>query len=103
MSRFFTRLVDDIVKPLKRFFWRTGYNYRKFNYLGEWHSHPSFRPTPSRQDTQSMLEIVTDSDTGANFAILLIVRLKDVQEIEATATVFFPEDKSFKCQLIKEK
>ena len=30
---FFIRLVTDIVKPLKGFFKRTGYNYRKFNYL----------------------------------------------------------------------
>ena len=100
---FFVRLVEDIVKPLRGFFKRTEYNYKKFNYLGEWHSHPSFRPVPSQQDIQSMLEIVTDSDTGANFAVLLIVRLKDVQEIEATATVFFRDGKIFKCQLIKEK
>ena len=50
-----------------------------------------------------MLEIVTDSDTGANFAILLIVRLKDIQEIEGTTTAFFPDGNTFKCQLIKEK
>ena len=100
---FFIRLVADIVKPLKGFFKRTGYNYRKFNYLGEWHSHPSFPPVPSQQDIQSMQDIVTDSDTGANFAILLIVRLKDTQEIEATATAFFRGDGSFECELIKEK
>ena len=100
---FFLRLVADIVKPLKGFFKRTEYNYRKFNYLGEWHSHPSFPPVPSQQDTQSMLEIVTDSDTGANFAILLIVRLKDVQEIEATATAFFRDSRFVECQLIKGK
>ena len=56
---FFIRLVADIVQPLKEFFKRTGYNYRKFNYLGEWHSHPSFPPVPSEKDIQSMQEIVT--------------------------------------------
>ena len=100
---FFVRLVADIVKPLKRFFKQTEYNYRKFNYLGEWHSHPSFLPVPSQKDTQSMLEIVTDSDTGANFVVLLIVQLKDIQEIEATATVFLQDGRFFECQLIKEK
>ena len=102
-TEFFIRLVADIVKPLKRFFKRTGYNYRKFNYLGEWHSHPSFPPVPSQKDIQSMQDIVTDSDTGANFAILLIVRLKDTQEIEATATVFLRDGQFFECELIKEK
>ena len=100
---FFIRLVADIVQPLKEFFKRTGYNYRKFNYRGEWHSHPSFPPVPSEKDIQSMHEIVTDSDTGANFAILLIVRLKGAQEIEATATTFLRDGKSLECQLIKEK
>ena len=100
---FFVRLVEDIVKPLRGFFKRTGYNYKKFNYLGEWHSHPSFPLVPSQKDIQSMLEIVTDSDIGANFAILLIVRLKDMQEIEGTTTAFFPDGNTFKCQLIKEK
>ena len=100
---FFLRLVRDAVESLKKFFKQTGYNYRKFNYLGEWHSHPTFSPMPSRQDIQSMQEIVTDSDTGANFAVLIIVRLKTLQEIEATATVFLQDGQFFECELIKEK
>ena len=100
---FFIRLVTDIVKPLKGFFKRTGYNYRKFNYLGEWHSHPSFSPVPSQKDIQSMQEIILDPDTGANFVILLIVRLKGTQEIEGTVTTFLRDGKFFKCQLITEK
>ena len=100
---FFIRLVADIVKPLKGFFKRTGYNYRKFNYLGEWHSHPSFSPVPSQKDIQSMQEIVTDSDTGANFVTLLIVKIKKAQEIEATATAFFQNGQFCECELIKEK
>ena len=100
---FFTRLVTDIVKPLKRFFKRTGHNYRKFNYLGEWHSHPSFSPVPSQKDIQSMQEIILDPDTGANFVILLIVKLKGTQEIEGTVTTFLRDGKFFKCQLITEK
>lgn len=99
---FFIRLVTDIVKPLKGFFKQTRYNYRKFNYLGEWHSHPLFPTVPSKKDIQSMQEIVTDLDTGANFVILLIVRLKDVREIEATATIFFQDGHFFECELIME-
>ncbi len=99
---FFIRLVTDIVKPLKGFFKQTRYNYKKFNYLGEWHSHPLFSPVPSKKDIQSMQEIVTDSDTGANFVILLIVRLKDVREIEATATIFFQDGQFSECKLIME-
>lgn len=99
---FFVRLVADAVASLQRFFKQTGYNYRKFNYLGEWHSHPSFSPTPSLKDIQSMLEIVTDTDIGANFVILLIVRHTEAQEIEATVTAFLPDSSYFECKLIKE-
>ena len=99
---FFVRLVADAVASLQRFFKQKEYNYKKFNYLGEWHSHPSFAPTPSSKDMQSMLEIVTDTDIGANFVILLIARHKDAQEIEATVTAFLPDSRYFECQLIKE-
>ena len=99
---FFVRLVADAVKSLRKFFKQTGYNYKKFNYIGEWHSHPSFSPTPSPKDIQSMLEIVTDTDIGANFVILLIVRRKDTQEIEATTTAFLPDNRYFECELVKE-
>ena len=99
---FFVRLVTDAVASLQRFFKQTGYNYKKFNYLGEWHSHPSFPPTPSSKDIQSMLEIVTDTNIGANFVILIIVRYKEAQEIEATATAFLPDSRYFECELVKE-
>ena len=98
----FVRLVADAVASLQRFFKQTGYNYRKFNYLGEWHSHPSFPPTPSPKDIQSMLEIITDTDIDANFLILLIVQRKEGQEIEATSTAFLPDSTYFECELIKE-
>ena len=99
---FFVRLVTDAVAALHRFFKQTGYNYRKFNYLGEWHSHPSFTPMPSSKDIQSMLEIITDTDIDANFLILLIVQHKEGQEIEATSTAFLPDSTYFECELIKE-
>ena len=102
-AMFFLRLVRDAVGSLKKFFKQTGHNYRKFNYLGEWHSHPTFPPLPSLHDIKSMQEIVTDSDTGANFAVLIIVQLNRSQEIDVTATVFLKDGRFFTCELIKEK
>lgn len=46
----FLRVVEAFIGPLKNFFRRTDYNYTKFNYTGEWHSHPSFVPKPSETD-----------------------------------------------------
>ena len=44
----FIRQARRALLALRMFFERTGYRYRRFNYLGEWHSHPMFSPTPSR-------------------------------------------------------
>src|SRR5438552_2278187 len=52
---------------LSEFFSRTGHDYLRFNYIGEWHSHPSFQPLPSQSDLETMYEIVNDPEVGANF------------------------------------
>ena len=71
----FVRMVLDVIAPLTDFFRATNNNYTRFNYLGEWHCHPSFVPKPSSRDRETMRSIVDDPQVGANFAVLLIVRL----------------------------
>ena len=45
----FIRNPEDHQTELDTFFARTGNDYSRFNYLGEWHSHPSFkRPIRAR-------------------------------------------------------
>jgi integrative and conjugative element protein (TIGR02256 family) len=77
-------------KAIEQFFARTGRNYERFNYLGEWHSHPSFSTRPSRSDIRSMQRIVSEPSVGANFAALVIVRLTSRLELEMSACVFRP-------------
>jgi len=84
----FMRSVKGIILPLKRFFRQTGRKYTEFNYLGEWHSHPSFSPQPSRQDTFTMQEIISNPDVGANFAILMIVKMDPLERIIGTVTAY---------------
>jgi [CysO sulfur-carrier protein]-S-L-cysteine hydrolase len=43
---------------LDEFFRRTGRDFQRFNYLGEWHSHPSFSVRPSAQDISTMTDIL---------------------------------------------
>src|SRR5437762_274515 len=71
----FVRLVEHAVVALRRFFRVTGNEYTRFNYLGEWHSHPLFLPLPSSHDDVAMMEIVTDDQVGANFVVLMIAKL----------------------------
>lgn len=87
----FVRAARQVLGALRRFFAKTGYDYTRCNYLGEWHSHPSFSPMPSTTDCETMWSIVEDPGVGANFAVLMIVRLHWNGEMEGSATVFLPQ------------
>jgi proteasome lid subunit RPN8/RPN11 len=88
----FARFVVDVVEAAcaaTRFFGRTGHQYTRFNYIGEWHSHPSFAVRPSGEDAETMRQLVGDSDFAGHFAVLLIVRL-DAHELTTGAWLFNP-------------
>lgn len=87
----FMRRLGEALAALSRFFRQTGGEYTRFNYLGEWHSHPSFSTTPSEKDVRSMLEIVGDPDVGPNFVALIIVRLGVGGRLEGSASVYWPD------------
>ncbi len=99
----FTRFLEVNLSSLQNFFHETGYDFTRFNYLGEWHSHPAFSLEPSSTDCNTIREIVEDSSVGANFVVLMIVRLDNAAQLEGTVTVFFPEHQMFKGKLIQEK
>lgn len=83
----FVRSPEAHSEALGLFFQRTGNAYDRFNYLGEWHSHPRFPVTPSVQDTASMTELV-NGERGIDFAVLLIVRLEWWRMITSSCTLF---------------
>lgn len=75
---------------LADFFTSTGNSYERFNYIGEWHSHPAFEPLPSGEDFRTMYDLVDDPDVGVNFAVLIIARLRGWSTVELSATLFRP-------------
>lgn len=88
-----THFVRDPEKNrafLAEFFQKTDNDYQRFNYIGEWHSHPLFHPTPSGTDVATMLELVRDPAVGVNFAILVIVSLRGRSTVMMSATAFQP-------------
>lgn len=99
----FVRALIAAAAALRDFFARTSHDYRRFNYLGEWHSHPSFSTEPSQQDRRSMQEIVDDREVGANFAVLLIVRLGAAGSLDHSVNVFVPGAPSFAGHLTFER
>lgn len=86
----FVREVRAVLLPLRRFFAETGHDYTRYNYLGEWHSHPSFPTKPSPRDAETMWRIIEDPAVGANFAVLLIARLGARGEMQGSAWAYLP-------------
>ena len=72
---------------LSAFFERTGEDYARFNYLGEWHSHPSFPAIPSGDDIRSMRDLV-ETESSIPFSMLLVVRSRWRVMLECSATLF---------------
>ena len=72
-SAHFVRSVEEHRHALDDFFARTGSDFQRFNYLGEWHSHPNHAPVPSGEDVRSM-ESLVGGERNIPFALLLVVR-----------------------------
>ena len=73
---------------LSEFFRKTEHDFARFNYLGEWHSHPSFSVTPSSEDVRTMQSLV-DNETGEiSFSLLMIVRLRFRFWMDCSLTTF---------------
>jgi proteasome lid subunit RPN8/RPN11 len=75
-------------QALNAFFERTGRDFSRFNYLGEWHSHPSFSVRPSPEDVATMTELVSDERNVITFAVLLIIRLRLRFWLDHSWTIF---------------
>lgn len=98
----FVRMVEEILAPLFAFFDTTKHDYKRFNYMGEWHSHHSFALVPSRRDHTTMYNMVMDPQLGAHFLLLLLVKSNDRGQLEGSVTVYQPKKLPFAGSVIKE-
>ncbi|SEO46217.1 JAB domain-containing protein [Luteibacter sp. UNC138MFCol5.1] len=73
---------------LDAFFERTGHDYARFNYLGEWHSHIHVAAIASGPDIATMQAIVADPAVNAAMAVLVVARLGGGDRLEMSATVY---------------
>jgi proteasome lid subunit RPN8/RPN11 len=88
----FARFIVDLAQAARdalRFFDHTRHQYTRYNYIGEWHSHPSFEVRPSAVDLTSMRDLVSDVDFKGRFAVLMITRL-DGEKLICGAWLFDP-------------
>ena len=97
----FARFMVDLVQAARdaiAFFERTERRYTRFNYIGEWHSHPSFAVQPSTVDVAAMQQLVGDPSFKGNFAVLMITRL-DGEQLTCGGWVFDPGGRAASIQL----
>lgn len=94
----FVRAIAEGLVRLEDFFRRKKRAYSRFNYLGEWHSHPSFALHPSDTDDATMREIVNDPATQALFVALIIVKFQ-AGELRARAWAYFPDEDRRDCEV----
>jgi len=98
----FTRRVEEIRDKSYAVFRRNGMNCSRFNYLGEWHSHPASNLEPGLRDELTMMEIVGDRLVGANFAVLMIVKMSD-RHLAAAARAYTAAGKRYEASLLLEQ
>ena len=72
---------------LDDFFERTGRDYERFNYLGEWHYHPNGSPAPSGTDIFSMHKISVDPAYQCPEPILVIIGGRPPQQWQLSVSV----------------
>lgn len=85
----FKRDPDQHRAFMRRFRARTGNKHTRFNYLGEWHSHPSFIALPSSRDLRQMQALIEDEEQTASFLVLMVIKLaKDGEQLCGSAHAF---------------
>lgn len=98
----FVRRMQDVWSKFCQFFDQTKHDYTRFNYIGEWHSHPSFEPVPSGTDHRSMFEIITDESVGGHFVVLMVVKLNHEKTLVGSVHTYFPNGTAVKSELLIE-
>lgn len=99
----FVRDPDHHDAAIRAFFDRTKHDYTRFNYLGEWHSHPSFATRPSRDDTNAMQQLLAGGRIGATFACLLIVRHRLFRRLDVGAYAFTIRGDMTSVEVVRER
>tara|TARA_R100000935_G_scaffold14778_2_gene29478 strand:- start:2642 stop:3157 length:516 start_codon:yes stop_codon:yes gene_type:complete len=79
-----------------------GGDAERFNYLGEWHSHPSAPALPSIRDQVTMFQLLADQAGAVNFLVLLIVRVNGARALEMGAAAYLASGHRIGCQIVIE-
>lgn len=71
----------------------------RFNYFGEWHSHPNAPAWPSLQDEITMHNLLVDQGGLVNFLVLVIVKLDEQAQLHIGARTFLASGHNLECKI----
>ena len=95
----FRRKPREAKRSLKKLSEAYDNDHTRFNYFGEWHSHPNAPAIPSRRDCVTMQGMLEDKKSDANFLVLIIVRINALGTLELSATTFLAFGHIFECNV----
>jgi len=78
-------------KFIQQFHDRMGNIPERFNYLGEWHSHPSYLAIPSEADIRQMQALVEDDEQASTFLVLMVVKVGADASLRGSVYGFRPQ------------
>ena len=78
---------------------RYGGRPERFNYLGEWHSHPNALALPSARDEMTMTQLLADQVGTVNFLMLVVVRISHEGALEISARVYLASGHILPCEI----
>ena len=98
----FWRKAGKARRDFKSMSRRYGNDPERFNYLGEWHSHPHAPAVPSHVDEITMFQLLSDPETTVNFLILLINCLNEQSKLELSAVAYLASGQKIPCNIVVE-
>lgn len=76
-----------------------GGDSERFNYLGEWHSHPNAPAMPSLQDEITMCNLLAEQGAAVNFLVLIIVKLDEAELFHIGAITYLASGHKLNCEI----
>ncbi len=95
----FRRQSNSARKEIHTFHKTIGGNPRRFNYLGEWHSHPNGSVCPSLQDEITMRQLLVDQGKSVNFLVLMILKLDYRARLQVGASAYLSSGHCLNCNI----
>ena len=95
----FKRQGNNARKEIRTFHKTIGGDPRRFNYFGEWHSHPNGSLYPSLRDEITMRQLLVDQGKSVNFLVLMIMRLDYRERLQVGSRAYLSSGHCLSCNI----